>query len=145
MRILTYCLALFLASGVCWADEGDDTLKRWLDKSDLVVAGTITSGPLGASDELGVVNYSCDFKVSDVCKGDTTLAGKTIALSIVRFVIDERDRHPLIKKDGECILFLKTEGTEGTSRLVTSDFWFAVQCPSPWMVKSLKRLAEPEK
>ena len=95
---------LFLAAH---ADEGDDTLKFCLSKSDLAVLGVIVSEPTAISDEAGVFNHICDYKVSDVLKGDASLKGKTIRVNIVRFELDKKDRHPLLKKDGECILFLK--------------------------------------
>ena len=108
MRIVAVLtVVLTLISGVCLADEGDDTLRAYLAKSDLVVLGTITSEPAGIIDEIGVVNYSCQFKVSEVCKGDTKLKGKTIKVNIMRFEMDKMDHHPLIKKNAECILFLK--------------------------------------
>ncbi len=118
----------------------DDTLKYYLSKSDLAVHGIIVSEPLAAFREAGVPNYICDFKVSDVLKGDASLKGKTIRVHIIRFEMDEKDRHPLLKKDGECILFLKGASPDVPS-WVTADFWFGVQYPSPCMASSLKRLA----
>ncbi len=118
----------------------DDTLKYYLSKSDLAVHGIIVSEPLAAFREAGVPHYNCDFKVSDVLKGDASLKGKTIRVHIIRFEMDEKDRHPHLKKDGECILFLKGASPDVPS-WVTADFWFGVQYPSPCMASSLKRLA----
>jgi hypothetical protein len=138
LAILT--VTLLLAPAISWADTSDDTLKMCLAKSDLVALGTIKSEPVGIIDENGVPNYICDFKVSDVLKGDAGLKDKTIKVNIMRFEMDAKDKHPLIKKDGECILFLKS-ATPDTPSWVTADFWFGVQHPSPWMARSLKRLA----
>jgi hypothetical protein len=59
----------------------------------------------------------------------------------VRFEFDETDKHPLIKKGGECILFLKDFPAAKPS-LKTADFWFGVQYPSALMGRSLKRLSK---
>jgi hypothetical protein len=127
---------------VAQADSGDDTLAYFLSKSELVVIGTLKDEPVGVFTENGVPNYVCDFAVSDVLKGDNALRGKTIRVNIVRFEDDEKDRHPLIKKDAECIVFLKKQSEGTIPRWATADFWFGLQYPSPWMAKSLKRLAK---
>lgn len=132
--------ALFVVAGVCQADSGDDTLQLFLSKSDLVVLGTIVTEPEVIFSEKGVPNHLCEFKVAEVCKGDAGLKGKTIRINIQRFESDKKDRHPLIKKDGECILFLKKEAPGTVPSWVTADFWFGVQHPFTSMVKSLKRL-----
>lgn len=124
------------------ADSSDDTLKFYLSKSDFVVRGTIANHPEAIFDEIGVPNYYCEFKIADVLKGDAKLKDKTLKLNIMRFEMDKKDRHPLIKKDAECIVFLKKQ-TKGTvPHWFTADFWFGIQHPSPWMAKSLKRLAK---
>ena len=125
----------------CRADASDDTLKFYLSKSDLIVIGKIMTEPFGIISETGVPSYGCDFKVDDVLKGDPKLKGRVIKVAIMRFEMHEKDKHPLIKKDVECILFLKNT-TPDFSSWVTSDFWFGIQYPSPWMAESLKRLAK---
>jgi hypothetical protein len=143
MKMLTVLAAFFaLVSGVCYADESDDTLRFFLSKADLIVLGTVTSEPTERVEEEGVPSYLCEFTVSDVCKGDITLRSKTVKVSIKRFERDKKDHHPLIKKDAECILFLKKAPERTTPQWVTADFWLGVQYPSPWMVKSIKRLAK---
>ena len=136
---------LVLLGNVCHAAGSDDTLRLFLSKSDLVVLGTIVTEPTGVFSEAGVPNYICQFKVSDVCKGNAELKGKTIRVNIMRFEMDKKDHHPLIKKDAECILFLKNRGEGAIPQWVTTDFWFGIQQPIPWMVKSLKRLAMQDK
>lgn len=141
---LTAAVALVLTAVVCLADDSDETLVRWLSRSDLVVLGMIVTEPTGITSELGVPNYICEFKVSDVCKGDMDLKGKIIRGNIKRFEMKKEDHHPLIKRDSECILFLKMEGNGTVPQWVTADFWFGIQQPIPWMVRSLKRLAKQE-
>jgi len=138
-------LVLSLAFSVCFADASDDTLKFYLSKSDLVALGKIVSLAAAVFDEAGVPNYLCDFKVSDVLKGDSGLKEKTIRVNIMRFEMSPKDHHPLIKKGSDCILFLKRASGRTIPRWVTADFWFGAQHPSPWMAKSLKRLARKAK
>ena len=144
MKKLIFCflVATLMLQAIAKADDSDDTLKFYLSKSDLVVLGNIISIPVAFMSESGVPNYNCKFKVVDVIKGDNSLKGKIIDVSVLRFEIHKKDHHPLITKDAECILFLKKvpQGTVPLWR--TSDYWFSVQYPSPWMVRSLKRLAK---
>lgn len=140
LGLLVVCSTTWWACPVARADEGDDTLRGWLAKADVVVAGQIVSEPVGFSFELGVVNYPCDFKVADVLKGDAKLAGQTIKVNIVRFERDAKDKSPLIQKNAECILFLKQYGQEKPAWR-TADFWFGIQPGSPWLARSLKRIA----
>ncbi len=121
-------------------EPDDDTLKSLLSKSDLVVIGKITSEPIGIISEFGVLNYSCVFHVQEVLKGDGKLKDQVIKVNIARLEMDAKDKHPLITKDGECILFLKN-AAPGFPSWVTADFWFGVQHPSPRMARSLQRLA----
>ena len=140
-KIAILTASFVLTAGICVANDSDDTLKFYLSKSDLVVLGTIVSEPEGLVDEKGVPNYICEFKVSDVCKGNADLNGKSIKVDIKRFEMHKNDHHPLIKKDAECILLLKKEQEGTIPHWVTTDFWFGIQYPAPSMVKSLKRLA----
>lgn len=142
MRIALFIAVSLVIPVVCQADDSDDTLKYFLAKSDLVVRGRIKTEPLGLTNEAGVPNYICDFEVWDVLKGDEKLKSKTIHVNIKRFEMARQDHHPLIKKDAECILFLKQQKKGPNSNWVTADFWFGIQRPSPWMARSLKRLAD---
>jgi len=126
---------------IAFADSSDDTLKLYLAKSDVIIQGTILNEPAGVFDEDGVPNFYCEFKVSDVLKGDANLEGTTVKVNIVRFEMDKKDHHPLIKKDAESILFLK-RSKDNVPKLETADFWFGVQHPFPWLARSLKRLAK---
>ena len=138
MKLLIMLASLIVVLPVR-GDSDDDTLKSFLSKSDLVVMGKITSEPNSYIFEHGVPNYICEFRVQDVLKGNAKLKDQIIKVNIKRFGMDAKDRHPLIKKDGECILFLKS-ATPNTPAWVTADFWFGVQHPSPSMAGSLKRL-----
>jgi hypothetical protein len=133
-------LLLCLLAGTAIADDGDETLRGWLAKSELVVAGQFITEPIGITHETGVLNYVCDFKVAQVLKGNTALAGSTSSVNIVRLELDVKDKYPLIQKDAECILFL-TNVSPDKPAWQTVDFWFGVQPASPWLARSLKRLA----
>ena len=124
----------------CRADDSDNTLKFYLSKSDVVVVGKIVSEIGGVITEEGVPNYICDFAIQDVIKGDETLKDKTIKVNITRFELDKEDKHPLLKKDSKCILFLKKANEGSTPEWETADFWFGIQHPFPTMIKSLKRV-----
>ena len=139
MKLLALLFSLIAVLPV-HGDDGDDTLKSFLAKSELVVVGKITSEPIGINDEAGVPNYNCEFHVQDILKGDSKLKAQVIKINIMRFELDAIDKHPLIKKNSECILFLKS-AAPNTPVWVTADFWYGVQYPSPWMARSLKRLA----
>lgn len=141
LSVLPLLLAAVCAASVaCGGQTGDDSLQFYLSKSDLAVLGTIVSEPSAVQFEPGVPYYQCEFLVSDVCKGDVALKGKTIKVSIQRLEADKKDKHPLLKRDSECILFLKNISPSIPS-WQTSDIWFGVQYPSPFMARSLKRLA----
>ena len=138
--IFSFLVATLMLQTIAKADDSDDTLKFYLSKSDLVVLGNIISTLGAITSESGVLNYNCKFKVADVIKGDNSLKGKIIEVCILRFEIHKKDHHPLIKKDAVCILFLKKASQGTVPAWITSDYWFSVQYPSPWMVRSLKRL-----
>ena len=60
----------------------------------------------------------------------------------LRIVETPKDHHPIIKKDAECILFLKKQPKGSIPQWITADPWFGIQHPLPGMARSLKRLAE---
>ena len=138
--LLTLACLGFLSVSVL-GDSSDDTLTFYLSKSDIVIQGTILNEPAAMIREDGVPNFHCEVKVSDVLKGDPKLNGTNVNVNIVRFEKDKEDHHPLIKKDAECILFLK-QARDSSVGLETADVWFGVQHPFPWLARSLKRLAK---
>lgn len=127
------------------ADDGDDTLRFYLLKSDVVLLGEFTAAPLvGAIKEEGVIHYQAEFKISQLLKGEALgerRVGGTIQVDIVRFEQEPQDRLLELKKGGKCILFLKCNDRQATPSYITSDVWFGVQRPSPSMATSLSRLA----
>lgn len=143
MKLVNFIMiACFLLPLTARADDADDGLRFYLSKSDVVVLGTIKGEPERIVEEVGVPNYICQFTVTGVAKGDADLKGKTLAINIVRFELNEKDRHLLIKKDAECILFLKKQRSGKVPQLTSADYWFGVQQPSLLMFKSLSRLAK---
>ena len=143
MKMLTSAVALaLLLPSVVIADDSDDTLKFYLEKSDLVVLGTIIELWGIPMHGKGVVQpWTYEFRVTDVLKGDNDLKGKAIKFDIPRFMKDEKDVDPLLKKGSECIVFLKDSGD---SSWETADIWFGVHYPSPTMVESIKRLVRDD-
>ena len=117
------------------ADEDDDTLKFYLSKSPLVVVGKIVDHPFGTRYEAGVLNHICKVSVTEVLHGDANLKDKNLTVRIVRYELGSADRHPLIRKDAECILFLKP--TTNMPSWETADVWFGIQHPSPMMANAL--------
>jgi hypothetical protein len=118
----------------------DDTLRYFLSKSDLVVLGEITSNASRSSEEVGAVNYACDFQMAEVLKGRKP-ADEAIPVIVTRFELEEGDRLPELKKGCKCILFLRNTGTGDKPRWETADVWFGFQRPSPSMARVLKKLA----
>jgi hypothetical protein len=143
MKRLLPVLSLFALTFVvgAFADESDDTLQYYLSKSDCVATGTILSEPIGVTTESGVVEYICDFRPSQVFKGDSMTNGVATRVVIARFEQGAPDRHPLVKKGGQCVLFLKSSAPS-IPKLRTADFWFGIQQPSSSLARSLTRLAQ---
>lgn len=126
------------------ADGDDDTLQMYLSKSDVVLLGEFTSEPIGSTREVGVINYGADFRISQLIKGAAVgerKVGGTIPVNVVRFESAPEDHLPVLKKGGKAILFLKCNDRQAKPTYQTADVWFGVQPPSPWMAKSLARLA----
>lgn len=151
-------LPLLLTAGV-WlvarhasADSGDDTLRRWMDRSDVVVDATLRSFGGAFYNEIGVANYAVELEVH------ATLKGKPLPLPpaearqpgapvrpravIVRFEEVEEDRLPYLKEGARVVLFLKQLPTGNFPAHQTSDFWFGVQPHGPWLVRRLTELAK---
>ena len=142
MRFLVSTLLLLLViTSTVTADRGDDTVEV-LKKSPLVISGEITMALLGLSGEQGVVNYTCDFRVDDVYKGNATLKSKVIRVGIVRFEQTEADQTPLIKKNSRCVLFLRPD-PKSIPEWKTVDPWFGIMAQNSMMQKSLNRVATP--
>lgn len=124
------------------AGEGDETLRFFLAKSDLVVSGTINSNSVVVTTDPGIPNYLFEFQVDDVLKGEVGLKGKLIRVSIRRFEGGRNWKgHPLLKDGAQCILFLRGVKPPSLPAWREADPWFSVQPANPSMTESLKRLA----
>jgi hypothetical protein len=147
---LVFLLAAML-SACCQAfvlgDDGDETLRWYLSRSDVVALGQFTSDVIGESGEAGVIHYRADFKVAQLIKGPASgkkAVPQTISVNIVRFEFGKEDELPEMAKGKQCILFLKQVGAQEKPSYITADVWFGVQRPSPTMAKSLSRLASEQ-
>jgi hypothetical protein len=140
--------ALVLPSLVV-AGDLEETLRFYLSKSDVVLLGEFTSEPSRKGASKFGTHYQADFKIAQLLKWDApgeTKVGATIKVHIVRAVLHEddfepEDQLPELKKGGKCILFLECHDLKPTPSYITADIWFGVQRPSPWMAKSLARIA----
>lgn len=135
-------LVLLTTTTSAFADDSDDTLAFYLAKSDVVIRGKIMNEPTGISDEAGVVHCLCAVEVIDEVYNPGWNFGKRVAVEVIRFEMGDADRHPLVKKDRECLLFLKRKPRCESPDWQTADFWFGVQRPTPRKIQAIKRLGE---
>lgn len=145
MKIISAVCSLCILIGLtARADDSDDTLRFYMKQSDIVVSGIIASEPEGCVHESGVINWICTFQATETLHGSNPDA-ETINVNIVRFEIDAKDKPSYLKKDAECILFLKNVSKTEKPTWKTADFWFGIQPRFPMMERSIKRLAEQDK
>lgn len=135
--------ALCLPTAFCLADAGDDTLKLFLDRSELVVLAKIDEDFSGNASEGGtIVAWQLKLTVVEVLKGEWDKS-KQLRAEVKRFDSSPEDRLPYLKKGERCIFFLKNTNLPGKPPYwQTVDMWFGVQPGSPTMAASLKRLVE---
>lgn len=135
-----------LVSKSTFADTGDDTLRVFLSKADLVVAGELLSEPVKRRSELGVVNISFELRVANSIKGDVP-EDRDLRVRIVRYERVAGDELPWLRKGAKAILFLRNPRPGGRmgSVPVSADMWFGVQRMNRKMQESLKRLAAEAK
>lgn len=152
---MRYMIALGLVlvlPGLVVADP-EATLRFYLAKSDVVVLGEFTSEPIRNIPTKFTAHYQADFKIAELIKWDApgeSPIGATIKVHIVRAVLyaddfEPEDRLPELKKGGKCILFLECHEAKPTPSYITADIWFGVQRPSPWLAKSLSRVATAQR
>jgi hypothetical protein len=134
------------------ADDGDDTLKRWLARSDVVVDATVRSldGPRYL--EAGVAHYGAALDVHETLAGDPLEAPSREAgrsddaalprVAIVRFERVDADRLPYLEEGARVVLFLR-RAPGRVPRYETSDSWLGVQPYGPWLARRLAALAAP--
>ncbi len=147
--VLALVLAAWHAHPCAVADTGDDTLRHYLSRSDVVVDATIRSLGGAFYGEVGVANYVVELDVHAYVKGklpdppkDALVPGEPVRprATIVRFELVEADRLPYLKEGARVVLFLKQLGEGNSPRHQTSDMWFGVQPQGPWLVRRLKEL-----
>jgi hypothetical protein len=142
--LLALLLTLPTFCSITLAADGDDVLRLLLAKSPFVVQGKIENDPAAIRYEAGVNIYVCKFTVTQVLHGDVELKNEIPQVSIIRFEWGFGDRHPLLRRDAECILFLKP--TTNSPKWETSDPWLGFQHASPAMAAAVKSLsAEKQK
>jgi hypothetical protein len=141
MLALLFTLTSASAAPGSSAESGDDTLKYFLSKSDLVVFGKITNMMVFTT---GTTIYLFDYQIREVMKGDGARKGQSIAVSINRMEDPKWKWNPFLKEGSECILFLRSAKPPAKPPWREADYWFAVQPPSGSMVSSLKRLVTVE-
>jgi hypothetical protein len=139
-RLLTLAVLITSSSliSAAQADASDDTLRYFLNKSDLVVSATLTKQVDGFSFESGVEHYRCKFTVDQVVKGNAK-PKQAIDVSVVRFELLPEDKLAGLKKGAKFILFLKGDAKKGWR---TADFWFGIQPHYPQMVRGLTQVAK---
>ena len=127
-----------LALGVRAAEaEGDDVLRFYLGRSDLVVAGKLTFVWEEKMPQKGHVKYHLRVNVREVLRGDAS-GVKEVWAKIERFESEPSDRLPYLKTGTACILFLKKPEEDWWRG---ADPWFQVQPYSSAMAERLKALS----
>ncbi len=133
---LTLVIPTWQASG----DDGDETIRFYLSRSKMVVAGEIKTEPIRSVKEAGVVSYRFEFQVSHHITGP--VPGPSIPVNVIRHELTEDDAIPPLKKGKKCILFLKPTGDWVIPTWESVDAWFGVQSDSAAMHKALGRFTQ---
>ena len=137
--LLAIVLLATLVHGA-YADTDDNTLRGYLNKSELVVVGNISRMIVTVVDDAGAPEYVCNFQIDEVIKAHPLQTNSVISVNIKRFETQDGDKHPLVAEGKQSILFLKhTYDEKGWD---TVDYWFGIQYPFPALIRSLKRLAK---
>jgi hypothetical protein len=145
LQYFSCCFAIFTSPVLITAAEPtapevsqSELLRLLVSKSELVVTGKFLgiAGPhIGPS---GFATYPCEFKIQEVLKQNAKLQAAQIHVNIERVERegDAKDKHPLLKKDSECILFLKKD--PNTENWINVEYWFAIQPANPSMTDEIK-------
>lgn len=134
---LVVAFLLPIASSLVWADDSDDTLRFYLNKSELVIVGKVVNEPFGVSGEAGVENYGCQIEVEKVVAGELKVGEEPIKVTVTRFTGTGGEP----KKGESYLLFLKSYGGR-KGYWQTADFWFGIMPAATAPIPSLERLAE---
>ena len=137
MKALFALTAAFLASSVI-AEEGDDTLRYFLSKSDIVVIGKVATDPEVDVSEDGVAKCRFGVSVTESLKGDN--ADDYINVTVAHSASNADDKLPWLNKKSKVLLFLRNAGDQERPNWTGADVWFSVQPHSGRMASSLKRL-----
>lgn len=132
-----------LFSSNAFSDEGDDTLAYYLAKSDVVLAGEVSSAPSAVSSEVGVVEYSFKVKVMEVLQGEIR-ADEQPAVTIIRFESNASDAPPWLRKGAKAVFFLRNRPDLGRRGYTSADPWFAAQPYNAALAKRIRRIAAAE-
>ena len=143
MRLVLVVILVAWSAATARADAGDDTLKYYLSRADLVVLGEVTKHPVGIL-SAGSVTEVFEFKIAQVLKGRGPTKGTTIQASAFHFDFDPEDTPRELRKGGTCILFLKSARPKDAPAWTTVDPWFGVQPASSFKARNLARLTEDE-
>jgi hypothetical protein len=143
MRAVLIVILAAWSATTARADAGDDTLKYYLSKADLVVLGEVTSDPVGVTSAATVTDFF-EFKIAQVLKGNGPAKGTTMKVSTLHYAFDPEDQPRELRKGGKCILFLKAARPKESPAWATVDPWFGVQPVSSFKVWNLARLAADE-
>jgi hypothetical protein len=145
MRYL-FALGLTLGlPGLVVAGDFEATLRHYLAKSDVIVAGEFTSEPAGNQVNGGFHHYQGDFKITRIVKWDSpdeTRVGDTIKVHIL---LDGDERLPELTKGGKCLLFLTCRHLKPNPSFISADPWIGVQRPNAGLEKTLSRLVVEQK
>lgn len=147
MKYLAVVILSAVLAAPVLADDSDDTLRYYTQKSQLVAVGTIVSVETLGIKESGVQPYSCKVKIKEVPKGAPALAApdQNITLYIERFENSTDDRLDILRPGSKCIFFLAPSDRSDTDRFNTVDMWFGIQPYNSHMVSSIKRISQPKK
>ncbi len=143
----TFILALAICADLSAACAEESPLSLLVDKSDVVVRGSITYASANAivAENGAVREVWGSIHVDKVLKGDLELKGQTIKFSHKWFPADPLERvewEHLFKKDSECIVFLIEPDASIGRGWETADQWLAFQPPRPGLVRDVLGSAE---
>lgn len=138
VRLVLSAVALLVVQSAAVAREKDEVLKLLIERSELVAFGQISNRGTPVQFETGVSEYPFDFKIQQVFKGDTSLAGEKIRVVFVRMETDVRDGTALLWTDSQCILFLKK--TPSQNHWSGTDHWFSIQPLGSALVRTLEEI-----
>jgi len=131
MKIISLIVIALAAAQFAWCQPGDDTLRFYLSKSNMVIAGEMQEGICSTSSF-----QACSFsiRVDEAFKGGA-VRGDIVAFQTESFWGDYA--LPCHAEHAKCIVFL-TPGKE-TGHWKVADPWFGMQNYSSFLATSIKR------